>query len=316
MSMDTFLAQYYGNDGGEKLAAAATTEDVEKQASVELFMKLAQDQNIDLGAMKQNEVNELYNKWKTAAAVGTKTAEEEEKEEHEKKKDLEEKAKKEHEEKKAESEKIAEADFLGRVMAHSFARESREIVKAAAESAAEPALDKEANKVRDAQAGYTAAKSVGHVAGDALKKGLDHVKSHAAGAAKSVGEHATNAGAAIHHAAHGAGPVTPGKAKAIAGAAAAGGAAGVAGGAAAVHHALKDKEGSAIDQLAAEQAVYIANEGGFDPEEAGRKVAAVLELGLVAPSEKIATTATAEAAIYTRALELLEAVGYPVTWNQ
>jgi hypothetical protein len=309
-TMDQFLAQYYGTDASVKTAAAAS-EDIAKQASVELFMKLATDQHIDLGSMSPEQVNELYATWLDKSAEFPPKKEEHEEGEHDEKKKKFEEAKKEHEEKKAQSEKIAEADFLGRVMAHSYCQELRKIA-----SDAESTLDKEANKVRDAQSGYTAAKSVGHVAGDALKKGLDHVKSHAAGAAKSVGEHATNAGAAIHHAAHGAGPVTPGKAKAIAGAAAAGGAAGVAGGAAAVHHAMKDKEGSAIDQLAAEQAVHIANEGGFDPEEAGRKVAAVLELGLVAPSEKIATAATAEAAIYTRALELLEAVGYPVTWNQ
>jgi hypothetical protein len=292
--MDEFLSDFYGTGAAVK-TAAANQEDLEKQASIDLFMKLATEQNIDLGKMEPKQVEALYSNWVKAASAPAAGAaeEEEEKEKHEE-------AKKEHEEKKAQAEKVAEADFLGRVMAHAYCQEMRKI----AEAAADPAV-KEAGKVRDTQAGYVAAKGIGHRAHEALKKGLDHVKGHMA-----------NTGAAAHHAAHSSGPVTEGKAKAIGAGIHAAGAAGAAGaGAAAAHHFGKDKEGSAIDGLAAEQAVKVAFEGNFDPEEAGRKIAAVLELGLAAPSEKIASAPDYAAAVGIRALELLEVAGYPVTWS-
>jgi hypothetical protein len=148
MAMDKFLAEYYGTAEATK-TAAAQAEDLEKQASVELFMKLASDQKIDLSKMPEADVQKLYDNWVKAAsapAAGTaatpapaveKTAEEKEKEEKEKK--LEE-AKKEHEEKKAQSEKVAEADFLGRVMAHAYCQELRSIAEKTAAAPAAPAV--------------------------------------------------------------------------------------------------------------------------------------------------------------------------------
>lgn len=130
MAMDQFLAEYYGTNK----TASATQEDLEKQASVELFLKLAKEENIDISKLPDAKVEELYTSWAAkvaeAASMGTsawsaaKTASEE-KEEEEKKKHEE--AKKEHEEKKAAAEKVAEADFLGRVMAHSMVQEMRKI---------------------------------------------------------------------------------------------------------------------------------------------------------------------------------------------
>lgn len=145
MAMDKFLAEYYGTLDTTKTAAAAA-EDLEKQASVDVFLKLAAAENIDLTKMPEADVQKLYDNWVKAASAptpaapaagATKTAEEEKKE-HEEKKKLEE-AKKEHEEKKAQSEKVAEADFLGRVMAHAYVQELRNIEKAASAPAAAPA---------------------------------------------------------------------------------------------------------------------------------------------------------------------------------
>lgn len=74
----------------------------------------------------------------------------------------------------------------------------------------------------------------------------------------------------------------------------------------------KQKEGSALDSLALGQAVKIAEAAGFDGEEAARRVSAVHTLGLN-ESTKLAQTVPAQ--IEVRALEYLEAAGYPVTWD-
>jgi hypothetical protein len=76
------------------------------------------------------------------------------------------------------------------------------------------------------------------------------------------------------------------------------------------------KEASAIDQLAAKQAVVMAKEAGLDPEIAAKRVDAVLTLGGPGPSEKTASATTLEETIQVRALEFLEKAGYPVTWNK
>jgi hypothetical protein len=119
MSMDAFLAEHYGTN---KTASASqpSQDDLQKQASVELFLKLASEQNIDLNSMPDAQVEQLYSNWVKQAS------EEEEPASHEKKK-VEEEAKKEHEEKKAAAEKFAEADFLGRTMAHALVDEMKKI---------------------------------------------------------------------------------------------------------------------------------------------------------------------------------------------
>jgi hypothetical protein len=308
--MDAFLAEHYGTDAAVK-TAAANQEDLEKQASVDLFMKLAAEQNIDLAAMKPEQVNELYARFiknasaPEAAAPVTKTAEEEE---AEKKKELEEKAKEEHEEKKAQAEKVAEADFLGRVMAHAYCNEMRKIAEAAAAGEA-PAAD-------PAPAAAPAAEDPAKLAAmpENLRKGFEALKGHAGKAGKAVSEAAGKGKEHVEHAAgkaHEFGKSHPG---ATHGAAAAGGAAAGAGAAHAAHK-HHDKEASAIDALAAEQSVRVAHEQGWDAEQAGRKIAAVLELGLLKPSEKTASAPDVATAVGIRALEMLEAAGYPVTWE-
>ncbi len=253
MSMNRFLAEFYGTDGSAKTAAAAT-EDTEKMASVNLFMKLAADQSIDLSAMQQEEVNELYARW-----VKESSAPEEEAEE---KKKLKEKAEHEHEEKKAQSEKIAEADFLGRVMAHSMAAELREINKVAAAGGvlSPPVRMKTAEEEQE----------------EKEKHNKEHPPERKDGK-DGKGEHE-----------HGHMPPA---------------------------FAAHMKNASATEQLAVEYAYELAKAAGFDPAEAILKVASALYLGLTRPGEKSASAPTVDAAVSTRALELLEQVGYPVTWN-
>ena len=287
-AMDAFLAEHYGT----KTAAAAPQEDLEKQASIELFLKVASEQKIDLKAMSDVQVDELYNRWVKAAAAQTtepaaaeKTAEE--KEEEEKKEKLE-AAEKEHEEKKAASEKIAEADFMGRVMAHAYVNELRKI--AADTSATAPAGEiKEARGVVGETGKFFKA-----LGGHAIESGKG---SHLGAKTRSAAQHA--ASFADKH---------KGTAATVAASTAAGGAAGAAAG----HH----KKASAIDELAYVRAQELAKEAGIDHEEVASKIAAAFTLNLVEESTKVASAPDVETAVGIRALELLEKVGYPVEWAQ
>lgn len=101
---------------------AASNEEAEKLAEVELFTKLASENGIDLDQLSQDQVNELWYAFKTA---GDEEKEKEEKEEE--KDDKKEKAKAEFAEKKEASMKIAESDELGRLMARSFMDEVQKL---------------------------------------------------------------------------------------------------------------------------------------------------------------------------------------------
>jgi hypothetical protein len=72
------------------------------------------------------------------------------------------------------------------------------------------------------------------------------------------------------------------------------------------------KQASALDQLAMEAAVKLASDAGFDPELAASRIVGLQALGGVA-SVKIAQKT--EDQIQVRALEYLEAAGYPVNWQ-
>lgn len=287
MGMDAFLAEYYGTDTTK---TAAAVEDYEKQASVELFCKLASEQGIDLNALENAQVEALFSNWVKAAA------EEEPKDE---KKEVEEKAKEEHEEKKAYAEKVAEADFLGRVMAHSYVQEMRKIAASGDDEKTakwEPIEQaRKALKAHGSMGKFQKTLDIarqGGASGDSvarLERGIDITKGLRNRAAGSAAKQLA--------------PV-------------AGGAALAAGGAyAAKKHHDKQKESSAIDQLAFERAQGIAQESGFDPAEAADKIAAAFTLNLVEESTKIASIADTNVAVEVRALELLERVGYPVEWT-
>ena len=238
MPMNEFLAEHYGTT-----KTAASQEEQEKEASVELFLKLAADQKIDLASMPDAQVQDLYNRWKTAAA-------EEPKKEDDKK--VKEEARKEHEEKKAYAEKIAEADFLGRVMAHSYAQELRNIAAAGGEK----------------------------VAGEmpeAFRKGPSGEKDKEPKKDEKDEKKDKEASALLR--------------------------------------AVRAKQASAIDKLAAEHAVKLAREANLDADEAGRKVAAVLILNLAPESTKVASAPDLASATHVRALELLEKAGYPINWG-
>ena len=102
---------------------AASNEEAEKLAEVELFTKLASENGIDLDQLSQDQVNELWVAFKTAGDEEPEKKEEKEDDKDDKK----EKAKAEFAEKKEASMKIAESDELGRLMARSFMDEVQKL---------------------------------------------------------------------------------------------------------------------------------------------------------------------------------------------
>jgi len=143
--MNPTLAAMYNTHGfGDQVQKEQT-----KIAHLELFAKVASDQGIDLTALTARQRAELWTTWNAKLAEEGGAAEEEaegeeEEAEGEKKKVEGEEEEAEGEEKKEEAEekkeaqaqfaamhqwqqKVAEADYLGRVMAHSFTDERTKI---------------------------------------------------------------------------------------------------------------------------------------------------------------------------------------------
>jgi hypothetical protein len=273
--MNEMLAEYYGTAGG---AAAHTTEDQEKVAQVELFTKLAADNQIDLAKLDDTQVRYLWDsvfsdKEKTAAAHGHKH-----KHGHGEKK-----AQAEFQEKKAAAEKIAEADFLGRVMAHAMVQELNKIGAEAQKTAAVVTPPAPAATPAPAEKTASMKDRLLKIAGELppwLNKGKgdkdgdgDGDKGKEKDKDKEKGDKAPPFGKD------------------------------------------KEKESSALDVKAAELAVKMASDHGLDPKEAAQKIAAIFTLG-VKESTKLASAPNYETGLEIRALELLEQAGYPVKWTE
>jgi hypothetical protein len=261
--MDQFLAQHYGT--------GQTNEDTEKVAQAEMFLKLAAQNGIDVNALDDQQVESLWN----ATWNSEKIAEEETKEEE--KDEKVEQAKKEHEEKKEGAAKLAEADYMGRVMAHAYVNELEQI--------------KEAGKIGDAarSAGSAIkhqATGRGHFGKAKDAKGWGRAAEAAKGTA-----HAAAIPTAVGGTAFGAHKLLKKKDKSDA-----------------------EKTSSALDEVAANFAIEKAASYGFDPEEAVQRVGAVLTLG-IDESEKIAQVNDFDTAVDVRSSELLEAAGYPIDWS-
>jgi hypothetical protein len=146
--MDQELAAMYQTPG------ALSAEDLEKNAEMALFVKLANDKGIDFDTMTDEQVIELYQ------AVFPKTAAEDDKEngkdngdkklppfmkkdEKDENGDKEKEAAAQAEFAKVQEwqEKCAEADKLGRIMAHAMYQEATKISAAAEGGAAAPATE-------------------------------------------------------------------------------------------------------------------------------------------------------------------------------
>lgn len=290
--MDAQLAAIYGT------GQANAEDDLEKVAAAELLVKLAAENNIDLNALSDEQVGELIQEFYKSAE------------------DTHESSKESAESKEAE-EKVAEADFLGRVMAHSMVQELGAIEKSAARMPTRgPAAQRLAEKMgltkstvgekvksffRNRPKHYSEAKSELGAAfakhdpkaarQAALKSGLrgKDLESAAASSKPGAMDRLRHLGRAARHVAPELG--------------AAGGATALGVG---VHKLTKsdsEKTGAALDDLAIERAYELAKEAGWVSEDGS----------MLPPNIK---EASAEAVVEHRALELLEANGYPVQWSE
>ena len=361
--MNLDLAEMYGTPGYEQ-EKQAEEENIEKVAQAELFAKLAADNGIDLNQFTDEQVNDLWVETfgeKLGAAcdsdgdgdVGSpETPKEEAAEAAAEKKKKVKKAADEFAGIQDFKEKFAEADYMGRVMAHSYVNElasfgstqekeagvgeaisraSKAVWHASGRAAAAASRIGEKPLVNEAQLSEH----------DLLARAADRADRHLP--AGSTGPRSKLREFAQQHGHHVAG-----------GALAAGG---VSAGAAAsapwrkrraavraetnqyargmiqfqnahpgmsedalareynqAHKKHASDEGSALDELATELAFQKAAEAGYDQDEAVERLNAVYTLGL-GDSTKIAAAEDVDGAVDIRSLEVLEAAGYPVTWE-
>lgn len=122
--MSEYLAEFYGTTKTASAPQAAEDGDLQKQAQVELFCKVAAEQNIDIQSMSDDQVEQLFTNFVNNTKVA---ADKSEGDEDEKKKET---ATKELEEKKAEAAEFARYDFFGRQMAHAYVDELKKIAAA------------------------------------------------------------------------------------------------------------------------------------------------------------------------------------------
>ncbi len=188
--MNEWLAEMYRTNG-----STPAPEETQKLANAELFAKLATQNGIDLEALAPEQVGELYaqvfpEEFAKAAEEDKKDDEKKEEKKDDKplppfmKKDDEKKDEEKKEaaarfwqEKTASQEKFAEADLMGRVMAHSFTQEL-ELIKAAAKAGqpapAAPSTPAPSTKEAAAQAFEDLA--VKHAIGMAKQAGYDEAE--------------------------------------------------------------------------------------------------------------------------------------------
>jgi hypothetical protein len=245
--MDEQLAAIYGTG-----QTYMDESDLEKTAAAELLVKLAEEQGVDLNDFSDAEVagmlDDLYGGGGGYEDAG--------------------------------QEKFAEADYLGRVMAHSMVQELNEI-------------EKEANKATEmASKAWGATKGLaGRMKGNAAAKKarlgelltgskLTKMKAENYSPTRAISGMLGGEAKAIR------------KARLIAGGAAGAGAVGLGVGGTKAVQAMKNKEGSALDTLAEQRAYELAAEAGYIKE-----------------------ASAFDYEVERRALEICEANGIPVDWN-
>lgn len=296
--MDPKLAEIYGT-------ADLDESDVEKLAAAELADGLTEDDSLDVDDIDEDTLEALAQEVLEASDEGDDGDEGDEGDEYDGDED-------------DGTEKVAEADYLGRVMAHAYVQELRGIEKEAADAAqrrglvpykkgGDPAIKKSlkaANKlgisVADTKKHYEAAKAARLKARAEKRQGhLDLKNKHRKTTPKGSFGHMDNVashGRVMGGARNAAGRVGSfvSKHKVPAGLAAAGL---LAGGGVMAGRAMR-KESSALDTLAEQRALEILEANGFD-------------LG----AEKIAGADAYDVlgdAVEQRALQMLIDAGYDV----
>jgi len=278
--MDEFLNELYGT------SEIISGDDLEKQAAAEFLVKLAEEEGVDLDSLSDDEVAGLLSEIEGEKIASAPEPQDE------------------------AQEKLAEADFLGRAMAHAYVNELHEIEKDAAKAQtsvlkevgrqAKGALGKAkewagigkmqrglATRGRAAE-GSRKAEAVRERLNRSAKAGMPEtaVRSKARAIAGRTSKAADKMKAqGTRELVRGAGQL--GKRVVLPAAAVGGGA------------ALLSKKGSdaEFEAIAQERAYEMLAEAGYEFDQ-----------------EKVAEAQIAEA-LDTRALEMLEASGYPVNWS-
>lgn len=281
--MDKWLASIYGTNGGG--------EDLEKTAQHVLLQKLAEEEGIDISGLSDEEVAALAQEVLTDEQPAAPTGPSPE--------DLQaQQAMQEQEMAKEAQAKFEEADFLGRVMAHSYTQELEKI------AASKEAGVKDWAQRMGGHLKARTAKGSSHF----LRKGIDKAQ----GAARAVDTKAQNLGNRVGHAlSRKQGPMTKGKMRAIGYGTAAAGAAGAAGAGVAAHRAMS-KEASAFEKLAELRAQEMLTSVGIDPAT-GQALQPQQPTAPQAPQamgQPQQPTEQFEDALNQRALEMLSEAGY------
>lgn len=259
--MDAQLAALYGTNQSEteKVAEAQVEE------TIEYLTKVADANDIDLDQLSDEQLAEF------ASEVLGNT----------------------EEQPNEMQEKVAEADFLGRVMAHAYSQELGEIEKQArpqeetvegkAKNVLQQHLDtaKAAIKARDlnplTKSYYTKAhEHLGKAVRSAAKGGAEGIGARAAHLGKGLARYAPHAAAAT-------------------------------GVALAARKLMQKKSSADLDKLAEDRAAQMLLEQGWIDEEGNL---------LHDPSQVKEAGMTPEQAVEVRALQILEENGFPVTWNE
>lgn len=313
--MNQFLAEYFGT-------SAPSEDELQKQAQAELFLKLAEEEGIDIDQLSDEQVEELYNAtFAEDGDAGEQTVEED---------SMATKAAAEWATQKEAADKFAEAEFMGRTMAHAYVDELKKIAAGNLDPNAAAAAERKAKlpgggAVRGSEKAMGAGKqrAVGKVEG-AVREGAHGAKLRVGGGLRRLG-HAVSGGRLKDtvSAAKGQGQIfsrdmlKTRKATLAGMGATAAGAALAAGAGAAGYKALKGKEkkSAAIDTYAGNLAAEKLAEAGWDPNEAVELLSAVIALD-DGEDSKIAYAENLEQAVEIRALELAELAGYPVEWTE
>lgn len=132
------LSEIFGTNTKEASAAPApTAEDLAKEAQVNFFAELCAEKQIDVSQLDNAQVNELFKvAMEMKAAKDNENSPEEKAKKDKAKEEAKEKeasaavlsaAEQEYQEKRAAAVKVAEADAMGRIMAHAYIDELKKL---------------------------------------------------------------------------------------------------------------------------------------------------------------------------------------------
>lgn len=291
MSMDPFLAEIYGTR--ETIGADGDDLDQEKLAEANFISQMCEAEGVDVDDISDEDAVKIaYEIWGEDSAIVKEAQEAEEAEEEEE----EEEPPKEEKDEEDMEEKAAQADHLGRIMAHSFVQEQAFIEKEARGSKTVDFLANVGKRV-------LGKRGRGAIATRAEKGARKDLAKELTKKMRSGNKRLRQEARATMKAEKGGGPETLNRAlfkerkmRAMVGGGALGaGAAGAAGagyGGYRLATGGKKKKASALDELAEERAVEMLKEAGYE--------------GAFTDEEKLAM------AVEQRALEMLAEAGYPV----